>query len=169
MRSIFSFAIDLKVLIRYSTFKDIINNFINPTEKLSMRWCVLLFAAICVLSSCSFIGPTEIRITDAKTVTGVDEKLMPVHITNAFPGGTSKVVCWFQWKEAKVNVEVTAKWHYVTDDIHILDYPFRIPKKTGAGSVALSAPEGKSLPGGLYKVELAIGNRVLKSVNFTIE
>ncbi len=134
-----------------------------------MRWCALFFAIIFTLSACSFFGSRDINITDAKIVTAVDEKLMPVQITDTFPKGTSKVVCWFQWKDAKVNTQVMAKWHYVTDDIHVLDYPFYIPKKMGAGSVTLSAPEGKSLPVGQYKVELAVGNHALRSAAFTIE
>ncbi|MDD5136284.1 MAG: hypothetical protein PHN63_02920 [Candidatus Omnitrophica bacterium] len=134
-----------------------------------MRRLVLLCVAACMLSSCSLIGPKDIKITEAKTVTGVDEKLMPLQITSSFPSGTSKVVCWFQWKDAKVNIQVTAKWHYVTDDIHILDYPFHIPKKMGAGSVALSAPEGKSLPAGDYRVDLVVEGRSARSALFKIE
>jgi len=108
-------------------------------------------------------------LTTAKIVTGVDDKLMPVQAINIFPKGSSKVVCWFEWRDAKVNTQIMAKWHYVTDDIHILDYPFTVPNKQGSGSVALTSPEGKSLPMGQYKVDLLAGNRILKSLTFKIE
>jgi hypothetical protein len=134
-----------------------------------MRWAFLLAAIVLTLSACSFFQSEGIKITDAKTVLSVDEKLMPIEPTSIFPKSSSKVVCWFQWKDAAVNTQIMAKWHYVTDDIHILDYPFSIPKKMGSGSVALSAPEGKTLPVGQYKIELVTGNHSLKSLTFTIE
>ena len=134
-----------------------------------MRLVVLFCAAMFILSACAFSPGGDINITDAKTATAVDEKLMPVHITSIFPKETTKVVCWFQWKDADINTQILAKWHYVTDDIHILDYLFSIPKKTGSGSVALSVPEGKTLPAGQYKIGLVVGKRALRSLTFTIE
>ena len=134
-----------------------------------MRLFVFFCAIMLSLSACSFFTGADIYVVDAKTVTAVDEKLMPVQITDTFPKGSSKITCWFRWKDAKVNTQIMAKWHYVTDDIHILDYPFYIPKKMGTGSVALSAPEGKELPAGEYKVQLFAGNHALKSILFKIE
>lgn len=134
-----------------------------------MRYLIACFTIICTLSACSMPGTRYINITDAKIVTAIDEKLMPIQITDKFPATTSKVVCWFQWKDAKVNTKIIAKWHYTTDDIHILDYAFAIPKKSGAGSVTLSAPEGKTLPVGQYKVELTAENYPIKSLTFKIE
>lgn len=129
---------------------------------------LILSAAIFVLPGCSFLN-RDITITDAKIATGVDENLMPVKATDLFLKGTSKVSCWFQWRNAKINTQVLAKWHYVTDDVHILDYNFNIPKKDGMGSVALSMPEGKTLPAGSYKVGLYSGKKLLKSLNFKME
>ena len=134
-----------------------------------MRLFIVLCAIIISLSACSFFVSSDIHLVDVKTATAVDEKLMPVKITDVFPKDSSKVICWFQWNDAKVNTQVTAKWHYVTDDVHILDYPFHIPKKTGMGSVALSAPEGRPLPSGDYKVQLFEGKHLLRSAGFKIE
>lgn len=127
-----------------------------------------------LILSFAFVGlylsrGVDISIVDAKTAMGVDEKLMPLQVTKDFPKDTSKVVCWFNWKNAKANTEVIARWHYITDDIHILDYPFTIPKKQGSGSVTLTSPEGKALPAGEYKVQLNLANHVLKSLVFTIK
>ena len=133
-----------------------------------MRIILTLFIIICIVSGCS-IGSPNIHITDAKLVTAVDSNLMPVKVTDIFPKGTSKVSCWMQWKDAKINTQILASWHYLTDDIHILDYSFNIPKKEGFGSVALSMPDGKNLPSGSYKVDLLVENRLLKSLKFTIE
>jgi len=102
-------------------------------------------------------------------VNAVDENLMPVKIMDVFPKGTSKVSCWIQWRDAKINTQILAKWHYVTDDIPILDYVFTIPKKEGMGSVTLTMPDGKNLPSGQYRVEIVLGKRVLKSLAFRIE
>ena len=134
-----------------------------------LKWIALFCAIIFTLSACAFITGGNINITDAKIVTAVDENLMPVRITDDFPKGTSKVVCWFQWKDARINLQILAKWRYITDDIHILDYPFYIPKSAGSGSVALSGPEGKPLPAGQYKVDLVVGRHALRSLTFKIE
>jgi hypothetical protein len=120
------------------------------------------------LSSCSFFA-NPIRIIDAKTAVAVDENIMPIKATDAFPKGVSKVACWLKWDSARINTQVLASWHYVTDDIHILDYSFNIPKKEGTGSLALAMPEGKTLPPGRYRVDLSCNKRILKTINFTVE
>ena len=133
-----------------------------------IAFIIYLVSMIFTLSACG-LNLSDIAITDAKIVTAVDEKLMPVKVTDTFPKGTSKVSCWIEWRKAKINTQVVAKWHYVTDDIPILDYVFTIPKKEGMGSVTLAMPDGKLLPSGLYRIELALGKRVLKSLSFKIE
>lgn len=120
------------------------------------------------LASCALKGQ-DIIITDAKMVTAVDEYLMPVKITDIFPKDTTKVSCWVKWQDSKINAQLLAKWHYITDDIHILDYLFTIPKKEGMGSVTLSMPEGKKLPSGTYKVDLISDRRILKTLTFKVE
>ena len=131
---------------------------------------VLLFVSALVfsLSACSLIEG-NIGIVDAKIVTSVDERLMPVKVTDIFPKGTTAVSCWIQWKNAAINTEIVARWHYVTDDIHILDYTLIIPKKEGTGSVTLTMPNGKELPGGDYKVDFFSGKRLLKSLTLKVE
>ena len=119
-----------------------------------------------VLAACT---SELIVITGAKTATGIDEKFMPVQATDVFPAGTKNVFCWFQWQNAKIGTKVTARWHFVTDNIHILDYAFIIPRRESSGSVSLSMPEGKTLPAGLYKVDLTLGEHRLKSLTFKIE
>lgn len=134
---------------------------------------LILFIAfiLCVffVASCSLIKRPEITIVDAKIVTGLDANLMPVKITDVFPNNTSKVGCWIEWKDAQVNSQITVKWHYLTDDIHVLDHVLNIPKKDGTGGVILNMPEGKTLPSGMYKVELFLGERLLKSLTFKVE
>ncbi len=93
---------------------------------------ILAMALALSLPACSLFAPQKITLTDAKIVTAVDEKLMPVKVTDIFPKGAQKVSCWFAWKNAKINTQVVARWHYTTDDIHIVDYDFNIPKKEGA-------------------------------------
>lgn len=128
-----------------------------------------LLALPILLAACELRENKTIGIVDAKVATAIDEKLLPVNITSVFPEGSTKVFCWFQWKDAKIGTLITAKWHYVTDDINILDYAFAIPRKEGSGSVSLSMPENKKLPSGLYRVDLALGNNTLGSVNFKVK
>ena len=101
--------------------------------------------------------------------TGVNEKLMPVKVTDVFPEGTRMVFCWFEWENAEVNTPIIAKWYFVTDDIHVIDYTFKIPRKKGAGSVSLSMPEDKLLPSGSYRVDLTVDGHRLESRTFKVE
>jgi len=137
---------------------------------LSVIGALILAAGLALgLPGCSLFAPEKIALTDAKIVTTVDEKLMPVKVTDTFPRGTQKVSCWFAWKNAKINTQLVARWHFTTDDIHILDYDFNIPKKEGAGSVMLSMPDDKILPSGQYRIDLSLGKKVLKRLTFRIE
>lgn len=120
------------------------------------------------LAGCSLQKSGQIQIADAKMAMGVDEKLMPQKVTGEFPSGTTKVFCWLAWKNATVNTPVIAKWHYITDDVHILDYTINIPRKEGTGSISLVMPEGKPLPAGQYKVELFSAKRLLKTMTFNV-
>ena len=128
---------------------------------------MFLITALAV-SGCD-IGRSAIHLVDAKIATAVDENLMPLKVTDNFPKGTAKVSCWIKWRDTKINTELVASWHYITDDIHVLDYPFIIPKKEGTGSIVLAMPDGKNLPSGEYKVDLILGKRVLKRLIFRIE
>lgn len=130
---------------------------------------VLLILMTFILSSCSLQQPATINITDIKMATGIDEKLMPLGVTDVFPDGTQKVFCWFQWKDTKVNTTVMARWYFLTDNIHILDYNFTIPRKEGSGSVSLTMPEGKKLPVGQYRIDLNFGKQTLKSTIFKVQ
>ena len=127
----------------------------------------LLIVAV-TLPGCE-AGRGTIRLVDAKIATAVDENLMPLKVTGTFPKGTAKVSCWIKWRDTKINTELTAGWHYITDDIHVLDYPFIIPKKEGSGSIELAMPDGKILPSGEYQVDLLLGKRLLKRLSFRIE
>jgi len=135
----------------------------------NMKLFLLIFLIFC-LSACGLKLPSsDITILSVKTAKTVDEKLMPVDITNTFPTGTSRVFCWFTWMNAKKNIVLIAQWNFVTDDIHILDSSFTIPRKAGSGSVSISMPQDKALPSGLYNVNLIYDKRILKSLNFVIK
>lgn len=129
---------------------------------------LLLIITTTFLSTCNVSRSDKIQITNAKIATGVDDNLMPVKITSVFPKGTTDVFCWLRWKNAQINTSLIASWHYVTDDIHILDYTFTIPRKEGTGSVSLIMPRGKNLPSGDYKLTLKVDNCVLKTLTFKV-
>ena len=140
---------------KYMSRKNIITTFI-------------FLIAIFAVSGCT-IGGNAIHLIDAKIATAVDENFMPLKVTDNFPKGTASVSCWIKWKDTKINTELVASWHYITDDTHILDYPFIIPKREGMGSVVLVMPNGKNFPSGEYKVDFTSRKRVLKSLKFRIE
>ena len=131
---------------------------------LSIFLPVLLLGA----ASLSSAADTAIQITDIKMAQGIDEKYMPLEPSKNFPDGTAKVFCWFEWKGAQANESLTAKWTYVTENIPILECPLPIPRKQGSGGIALSMPQGKTLPAGLYEVELLFDKKILKSLKFEI-
>ncbi len=125
-------------------------------------------AVIFTLSTYLIQPSKDFRIIGTSTAKEVNEKLKPVGITNTFPPGTSVIYCWFEWASARPNTSIMASWDYITDDIHILDYAFDIPRKNGSGSVSLSMPQGKELPAGVYRVDLKKNNRILRSLNFRV-
>ncbi|MFA5271818.1 MAG: hypothetical protein WC412_05720 [Candidatus Omnitrophota bacterium] len=121
-----------------------------------------LIAGYCKQKNCKFV------LIDAIITASVDDKFMPGNITDSFLTGTSKVYCWFQWKDAPKDTKIISHWSYVTDDVPILDYTFMIPRKNGTGSVSLEMPQGKILPEGTYHVELLYKNKKLKSLAFKV-
>ena len=130
---------------------------------------ILIFACSLALILAYHLINRDIHIVDAKTAVTVNEDLMPVKITDSFSRGTSRVYCWIKWRDARINIELMTKWRYLTDDIHIADHALIVPKKDGAGGVELAMPEGKALPSGSYRVDILLGNRVLKSIAFKVE
>ncbi len=110
-----------------------------------------------------------ITLTDAKMAIGLDEQLMPVQVTDVFPRDTRRVYCWFSWDNATPKVEMKADWNYAVDDIHILTYDFRIPRKKGSGGISLIMPAGKTLPVGTYRIDLMVKNHTLKSLTFKVK
>lgn len=133
-----------------------------------LRNILALFFIVVLLSSCSNGKDTSIWIMNAKMANGINSDYMPVDVMNVFPEGTSKVFCWFSWKAAKKDTNIKANWHYVTDDIPVLDYTFIVPRKEGSGSVSLSMPVGSNLPPGLYQVTLASDGQQLKLLTFKV-
>jgi hypothetical protein len=109
-----------------------------------------------------------VTIVSAKTASGIDEKLLPTKVMSVFPSDSKTVHFWFQWKNAKVGTPITASWFYTTDDIHILDHEFIIPRKKGSGSVSMTMPGEKTLPVGSYRVDLSINGAKQKSVTFKV-
>ncbi|PIY82101.1 MAG: hypothetical protein COX96_06490 [Candidatus Omnitrophica bacterium CG_4_10_14_0_2_um_filter_44_9] len=136
---------------------------------------MILFVSISIFfCACSHEAATKgktaaIQITDIKMAAGINDDLMPVKTTDTFPKGSSKVYCWFKWRNAKVNTAILVKWEFVTDEIPILDNVVAIPRKEGMGGVSLVMPEGKALPSGEYRIGLILEGRPLKSYSFKVE
>ena len=128
-----------------------------------------LFIFSFALSGCDIFSSGKLKITDIKMASAINEKLAPVHPTGSFPNGTSRVYCWFGWRNAAANTQLMAKWYYISENINILNYPFNIPNRDGSGSVLLAMPEGQTLPSGSYKIDLIIYNHIIKSCEFKIK
>ena len=137
-------------------------------KTLILAFAVLLMASL-VLSGCGMFTSGKLKITDIKMAPAISENLMPLQHTDSFPTGTSRVFCWFKWENAEVNTQIMAKWHYTSENINILNYPFAVPRRDGSGSILLSMPEGKTLPSGSYRIDLVVNNSVLKSREFKVE
>ena len=128
----------------------------------------MLASALCLMSAVAFAEDPPIQIVDMKTALNIDDKFQPVHPTDRFAADTSKVFCWFQWKDGQINSPINAQWTYITENIRVLDYKITIPRREGAGGVAMAMPEGKTLPPGEYEVRLEYGKTLLKSIKFKV-
>ena len=134
----------------------------------TFKLCVLM-AIVCLIPSFGYADNGPIQIIDIKTAQNIDEKYQPVNPTSSFSAQTSKVFLWFKWKDGTVNSQINTQWTYLTVNIPVLDYKIMIPRHEGSGGVALSMPEGKTLPPGEYEVRLEIDKkRALKSVKFRV-
>lgn len=136
----------------------------------SFKRCSLALVFLsCAVSSVGYAENTSIQIMGMKTAQNIDEKYRPINPTATFTADTSKVYCWFKWKDAEVNSQISAQWTYLTENIPILDYKIAIPRREGAGGVALSMPEGKKLPAGEYEVTLKNDKgAALRSLKFKV-
>ncbi|MCX5681072.1 MAG: hypothetical protein NT079_02125 [Candidatus Omnitrophica bacterium] len=131
----------------------------------------LILLSVLILGLVRYLDTSrDILIDDAKIATGVNSQMLPIKVTSLFPKNTEKVSAWISWRNAKINIQILVKWHYITDDIPIYSYPMTIPKKEGVANVVLAMPKGKSLPSGLYKVDILLGKkRLIKTLTFEIE
>ena len=140
-----------------------------PGKNLSIATVSIFLAVSLAISGCQDFSSGKLRITEIKMAPAISENIMPLKPADSFPGGTSRVFCCFKWENAEVDSQIIAKWRYISENINILDYPFTIPRRDGAGSILLSMPEGKTLPSGSYRIDLVVNNRILKSREFKIE
>ena len=132
----------------------------------------MVAAGLCLLLPACKGNLDSFEITEAKTCSDVDADLKPVDVSSEFPAGTDHVRCWFSWKNAKRGMKLTARWYNTAEDIHILDYPLTLTRRSDNGIVSLQMSKGKTLPPGSYRVDLAtdvrLRSRVVKSVPFTV-
>ena len=129
---------------------------------------ILLALIFSLFRSPAVAAGGDIQITDIKMAHGIDEKYQPIGTSKDFTGDADKIYCWFEWKNAEAKSPITAKWTYLTEDIPILEYPFSIPRKQGAGGVALDMPQEKTFPAGTYEIQLLQDKKILKSLRFEI-
>ena len=115
------------------------------------------------------IAVEDIRITDAKMATGLDDQFMPIQAASVFPRDTKQVFCWFSWENAIPKMEMKADWNYEIDDVDILTTNFKIPRRKGSGGISLTMPSGKVLPVGSYRVDIIAKNKILKSLTFKVK
>ncbi|MBI4394932.1 MAG: hypothetical protein HY583_01930 [Candidatus Omnitrophica bacterium] len=108
------------------------------------------------------------EITNVKICLKVDRNRNPIHVTNKLPGGTQNVYAWFSWKNAPKSQTITARWHYVSEDIHILDSPVTLTRHSDQGVLILRMPEDKPLPSGMYRMDIEADGKVLNSTSFTV-
>ena len=108
------------------------------------------------------------EISEVKFCRNVDKNRNPGDVTSKFPQGTQTIYAWFSWKNAPRSQKITAGWHYVSEDIHILDTPITLTRRTDQGVLSLKMPKDKSLPEGSYRLDIAADGKVLKSASFTV-
>lgn len=133
------------------------------------------FAAVAVIvlglvaGGAALASAPTVKITDIKMTHNIDEKFMPVQPSKQFPVGTTKLFCWFEWKNAEVGDALSARWAYLTDKIMILEHQVSIPRAEGRGGIALAMPGEKNFPAGLYEVRLEnSAKKHLKTIKFRI-
>jgi len=132
-----------------------------------LAFCLILLP--CCLPACSEpASPQHLVVTEAVFSLGIGTDRKPAGITSEFPGGTSAVYCSFTWQSARPGAPITARWHYASGDIHIIDYPFTLTRAADSGTLSLKLPPGKTFPAGTYRLDFAEKGKVIKSIAFTV-
>ena len=86
---------------------------------------VLLPALALVTAACAYAAE-NFTIGEIRMAKGIDADFRPVEPMEVFPAGTSKVFCWFNSKDGDPSVPLLARWHYVTENIPVLEYKFTL-------------------------------------------
>lgn len=141
---------------------------------MSPRECRVATGALTVLvvmAGCRGPGDpvASFEVTEAKMATDVNADRQPLNTTSEFPPGTDQVHCWFAWKNARPGLPLTARWHYQTDRINILNLRVALNRASDTGAFTLRMPPGKTLPPGEYRIELEVKGKLVKSVPFTVQ
>jgi len=137
---------------------------------LNSRIKYIYFSLICLFFfiGCSLLN-SKVHISDIKTTTGINKDFSPTEITSIFPYRSTKIYCWFKWQDSEVGTPITARWTYETDKIEVLNHTFKIPRRNGMGSIALSLPKSNPLPSGTYQVSLLHEKQILRRTSFQIK
>lgn len=86
-----------------------------------------------------------------------------------FKSDTARIYCSFSWAGAGAGDTLNARWHYLDENIHILNFPIPLEQASGSGATSLSMPAGKKFPSGYYRVELSCKSKPVGSAVFLIE
>ena len=113
-------------------------------------------------------GAGTFKITETVLCRALDGENRPVTPANEFKPDVGVIYCWFAWEGAAPEQAVTAQWYYTTDEVRILSIPVVLTEPVATAAFLLRMPPGRVLPVGDYRVELEVGEQVVKSLPFTV-
>lgn len=129
---------------------------------------LLIFLAIVLFPKAPSPGLSRFQITEAVLCLDVNKDRSLVGATTEFPAGTGKVVCRFSWKGAPPNLSLTGRWYYVTQESPILNIPVTLTQDSSEATFLLRMPLGEALPVGMYRFDIMLQGKVLKTIPFAV-
>lgn len=132
-----------------------------------MKYLLALVLIFC-LAGCgkSIINIDTVTITLIGTCADYDPiSKTPIGITNEFPSGTRRIVLYLNAHRTTA-INVTYSWQF--GDAKLAE--FVAPLDEGMNFAEIGTQElSKSLPNGSYKVQVKMGDLLLKEMTFTIK
>jgi hypothetical protein len=111
-------------------------------------------------------GPVEVE--DVIVCKNVDSSYKPVEPTDTFPSGTKVMYISVKIKNMTTKDKLTVKWNYLEsgEEINTTDFT---TDKPGSGYVSFNLTTDQSFPSGRYNAVVYLNNKLVKTVEFSVE
>lgn len=120
---------------------------------------------VVLITGCSVTAkPIAIGVTELSACRGLDDNARPVGISKSFSADEKRI---FACARLQTNVPITLKTHWYYEGKLVFT---QVGQDLGEGYFySFIEPVGESFPVGAYRIEIVIGNTIVRSTEFRVE